>query len=271
MSSINSLGSSLLNTNYLFNSTNGTTKQDSIAKLWSGYNSYQSNAQNSLAGVTEVNTNLKALLSSYEDAKSAFNTEFEENMTNLSESASALKDYNFNVKTEGAISTETVTAEDGTQTTTTKYSEELQKALDTVTNFVDDYNSSINFLNENSSVSKRIEQLATTFSDATYRAADYESIGLTVNSDGTISVNESELAEAIVNNPEKVSSLLGEDGLAGKAEDHVDFANAQQDRLFPDAKTMLGDQLNTAAAYTGNSFANMSAYTNIGNLVNMMF
>ena len=266
---INSVNN-MLNAGSLFN-VNSYQKQDSISKLWNAYGSYQSNAQNSLAGLTEINSNLKSVLASYEDAKSAFNSEFEESMTALSESADKLKSYNFNVERDGAITTTTGTDENGVTTTTTTYSKDLKAAFDTVKGLVDNYNSAIEFFSENSSVSKRVERLATTFGDTTYRAANYESIGLTVNSNGSFTINEEKLANAIVNNPDKVSSILGEDGLVGKVEDHVSFAKSQQEQLFPTAKAMLGDQLDMAAIYTGKAYNNMAAYSNMGNLLNMMF
>lgn len=267
---INSLGNSLYNTNYLFG-TNNNQKQDSISKLWSAYGSYQSNAQTSLAGLTEINTNLKSVLASYEEAKSTFNSEFNETMSDLSASAKKVKEYNFNVEKEGAITTVENTDENGKVTTSTKYSDKLQAALDSVKGLVDDYNSAVKFFGDNSSVSKRVEMMSKTFGDTTYRASLYESIGLTVNSNGSFTINESKLANAIVNDPDKVSSILGKDGLAGKVEDHVSFANSQQEKLFPTAKAMLGDQLDTAAIYTGKAFGNMAAYSNMGNLLNMMF
>lgn len=269
MSNINSLGNALYNTNYLFGANN--KKQDSISKLWSGYNSYQSNATEALAGLTEINSGVKSVLSSYEDAKTAFYTEFDETISDLSESAKKVKGYNFSVDKEGAITTTTETDKDGNVTTTTKYSEKLQAALDTVKDLVSDYNSAIKFFGDNSSVSKRVEMLGKTFSDTTYREANYSSIGLTTNSDGSITINESKLADAILNNPEKVSSILGKDGLAGKTESHISFAESQKENLFPTAKAMLGDQLDTAAMYTGSAYRNMTALNNVGNLLNMMF
>ena len=265
---INSVGN-MLNANSLFN--NSYKKQDSISKLWSAYGSYQSNAQTSLAGLTEVNNNLKSVLAAYDDAKNAFNSEFEDSMNALSESADKLKTYNFNVEKDGAITNTTSTDDNGVTTTTKTYSKDLQAAMDTVKNFVDDYNSAIKFFSDNASVSKRVERLATTFGDTTYRASNYESIGLTVNSNGSLTINEDKLANAIINNPDKVSSILGENGLATKAEEHVSFANSQQAQLFPTAKSMLGDQLDMAALYTGKAYNNMSAYSNMGNLLNMMF
>ncbi|MBR0260550.1 MAG: hypothetical protein IJQ85_02035 [Selenomonadaceae bacterium] len=269
MSSINLLNSALYNNNYLFATNN--QKQNSAAQLWNAYGNFQSNATSSLAGLTEINSNLKAVLASYDDAKSAFNSEFKENMENLSNSSAKVKDYNFNVGSEDAITTKTETDKDGNVTKTTTYSKELQAALDTVKNFVNDYNSSVKFFGDNSAVSKRVEMIATTFGDTTYRASSYATIGLMTNSDGSISINEEQLANAIVNDPGKVSSVLGKDGLAGKAESHISFANSQADKLFPTAQDMLGDQIDTASLYTGKAYRNMAAMSNMGNLINMMF
>ena len=269
MSSVNLLNSALYNNNYLFNTNN--QKQNSINQLWNAYGNFQNNATSSLAGLTEVNTNLKSVLASYDDAKTAFSSEFKETMSDLSSSAAKVKEYNFKVDSAEAITTKTETDKDGNVTTTTTYSKEMQSALDTVKNFVNDYNGAVKFFNDNSSISKRVEMIATTFGDTTYRASAYSSIGLLTNSDGSLSINEAKLADTILNDPEKVSSILGKDGLAGKAESHISFANSQADKLFPTAQEMLGDQINTASVYTGKAYRNMAAYSNMGNLINMMF
>ncbi|MBR4905211.1 MAG: hypothetical protein IKZ53_11145 [Selenomonadaceae bacterium] len=243
-----------------------TKKQDSTAHV-----NYQSNEQDSLAGFIEINANLKSVLTSYNEAKNAFNSEFKENMSALSESAKEIEKYSFSVAKEGAITNTETTDENGIITTKTTYSKDLQSALDVVNEFVSNYNTSLKFLNDNASVSKRVENLASVFGDAGYRAANYESIGLFVTSGGMLEINEEMLANAIVNNPDKVSSILGKDGLAGKAEEHVSFANSQAENLFPSAQKMLGEQLDAASLYTGKAYRNMSAYANIGNLLNMMF
>ena len=265
MSGINAIGNDY---SWLFGTQN--KKQDSIAQLWNAYGNYQSNAQNALAGLGEVNANLKSVLTSYNEAKSAFNAEFKENMDALSESAKEIEKYSFSVAKEGAITNTETTDENGITTTKTTYSKDLQSALDIVSDFISNYNTSLKFLSDNASVSKRVENLATTFGDAGYRASIYESIGLTVGSGGMLEVNEEMLANAIVNNPDKVSSILGKDGLAGKAEEHVSFANSQAENLFPTAEKMLGSQLDAASLYTGKAYRNMATYANMGNLLNMM-
>ena len=267
MSGINSIGTT--DYSWLFNTN--TKKQDSVARLWNAYGDYQSNAQTALSGLSEINANLKSVLASYDEAKNTFNREFEENMSALSESSKEIQKYSFSVPKDGAITKTETTDSNGVISTTTTYSKDLQTALDVVGDFISNYNSSLKFFNDNASVSKRVENLATVFGDTTYRASAYESIGLTVNSGGMIEINEEVLANAIVENPDRVSGLLGKGGLATKTDSHISYANSQYDRLFPSAEKMLGSQLSTAAIYTSNAYRNMTAYASVGNLVNMLF
>ena len=159
----------------------------------------------------------------------------------------------------------------GKVTTKTTYSKAMQSALDTVKSLVDNYNDSLKFLKANSEVSGRVSQMAANFGDTTYRSSLYESVGISVGKDGTLTIDEEKLANSIVDNPDKVSRILGGDGLAGKAEQHVNSANGQRNNLFPSAKSMLGDQMDAVALYTGKSMINMTNISNIGNLINMMF
>lgn len=267
MSGINAIGTN--DYSWLFNTQN--KKQDSVARLWNAYGDYQSNAQNALAGLSEINANLKSVMASYDEAKTTFNMEFEDNMSALSKSSKEIQKYSFSIPKEGAITKTATTDENGIVSTEITYSKDLQSALDVISDFVSNYNASIKFLNDNASISKRVENLATVFGDATYRAGSFSSIGLNVNSSGMIEINEELLANAIVENPDRVSGLLGEGGLATKVDDHVSYANSQQERLFPTAEKMLGNQLDAAALYTGNAYRNMSSYAAMGNLLNMMF
>jgi len=267
MSGINPIGS----TDYSWLFSTNTKKQDSLARLWNAYGDYQANAQSSLSGLSEINSNLKSVLASYDEAKNMFNLEFKENMSALSESSKEIQKFSFSVPKEGAITKTETTDENGVTSTKTTYSKDLQAALDVVNDFVSNYNSSLKFFNDNASVSNRVANLSTVFNDASYRASSFEAIGLTVNSGGLIEVNEDVLANAIVENPDRVSGLLGKGGLATKVDNNISYANSQQDRLFPSAQKMLGNQLDTAAIYTGNAYRYMSSYASVGNLINMMF
>ena len=258
----------MANYSYLFN--NRSAKQNSINSLWSNYGSFQQNATSNLAALTEIRQNASAVVESYNDAKDTFYTEFDDTMAELKESANNVKNFNFNVG-ENAIVKAGEKDSEGNVASETTYSKSMQSALDTVKEFVDNYNDSIKFFQNNTAVSSRVEKLASEFGDTTYRSNAYAAIGISVASDGTLSINESTLAENIANDPDKVSSTLGSEGLAGKAENHIDTANAQRDRLFPTAKSMLGKQLEQAEIYTGGAYINMQNISNVGNLVNMMF
>ena len=159
----------------------------------------------------------------------------------------------------------------GNMRVTTEYSKIMQSALKTVQDFVDNYNSSLEFFQDNSAVSSRVGRMAELFGDTQYRAQSYEEIGIGVGSDGSLSINEEKLAQSIVDNPGKVSSTIGGTGLADKAEQHVNVANSQRSQLFPSAQSMFGNELSTASFYTSGAYINMSAANNLGNLVNMMF
>ena len=147
----------------------------------------------------------------------------------------------------------------------------MQSAIKTIQDFVDDYNSSIEFFQDNNSVSARVGRMAELFGDTTYRAQSYESIGINVQNDGTLAVDQEKLARAIVDNPEKVSNVIGDGGLADKAESHVNVANSQRSQLFPSAQSMFGQELSTASFYTSGAYLSMNSFSNLGNLVNMMF
>lgn len=375
------------------NSVNQNATQKSIGNLWNAYASSQTNGSTTIAGLQEVRTNAAALVSSYDDAKTAFYDEFDANMNNLATSADAVRRFDFSsVTTEppeppasalsaagkvieqvtetaekaeaaeaelqasttsaadtkepsaaarviqqatetaekaeaaaeavqsqstgapqvvrsdfgvtivdnpaqntpvsnadgsvtirnsdgstvtsygnGAITrTETYDAE-GNKNITTAYSKIMQSALKTVQDFVDNYNGSLEFFQDNSAVSGRVGRMAEVFGDTTYRAESYQSIGINVAGDGSLSIDQEKLAHAIVDNPERVSNVLGDTGLADKADSHINVANSQRSQLFPSAQSMFGDELSTASFYTSSAYLKVNNFSNLGNLVNMMF
>ena len=262
---------------YLFNNS-ASQRQNSINSLWSNYGNFQNNASSALGALTELKQNAAAVVDSYNEAKDTFYTEFDSNMSALKKSASALKNLKFDVG-DDPITKKAVLDKDGNEVKDkngetvmeTTYSKGMQSALDSVKDLVNSYNDSLKFLKDNSAVSGRVERMASNFGDTTYRSSLYEQVGISVGKDGTLSIDEEKLANSIAENPDKVSRILGKDGLADKAIQHVDTANGQRNNLFPSAKSMLGNQLDAVALYTGKSMINMTNISNIGNLVNMMF
>ena len=262
------------NNNLLGGSTNtfgsNNRTQNSISTLWSNYNSSLSNASSGLSGLSEIRGNVSSLVRSYDDTKNNFYRDFDETMENLSNNAANIRNYNFNVGENALTTTESVNDKGETVQTTTR-SQELNDAIKAVSDFAKSYNSAIDFFANNNDVSKRVGRMQTMFADTTYRSANYNAIGLNIGSDGKITIDEDKLAQTIANDPSRVSNVLGRDGLSGKADSHVSTANSMRSRLFPSAKTLIGNDLSAASLYTGNAYRNITSYSNVGNLVNMMF
>ncbi|MBO4401978.1 MAG: flagellar filament capping protein FliD [Selenomonadaceae bacterium] len=272
MATINSMirtGNLSMFSDYAANNNRGTAR-NSLNAIWQRYTSSTNNAASTAAGISEVRQNASELMSAYDTTKQTFYNEFDDNMDALRISAAAVRNFNFNVGENAVTQTENV-ASDGTRTTTTTYSDAMRNALDTVRNLVNDYNEARSFLSDNAAVSSRVERMAQNFGDTTYRAGSYESIGISVRRNGALTIDEETLARAINKNPSRVANVLGRNGLADTAERNVETAKAQRDRLFPEAKSMFGDQFDAVALYTGRAFVDMTTISNIGNLVNIMF
>ena len=238
--------------------------------IWSNYGNSSAAASAMMSGISEVSSSKRELLASYDNAAKGFKAEFSSTMSDLSSSIKDMKKLDLNVG-ENAITQKTVTAEDGTTSQKTEYSKPMQAALDTIGKFVDNYNSAVDLLGEYSDVSKRISQLASVFGDTTARAENYAKLGLDVGKDGKLTINEEKLAKAIQDSPGRVENILGKDGLTGKAENHVNFAQGQEDKLFPSVDTMFGKQLKQASVYSGSSLLQLHSIATMGNFVNMMF
>ena len=147
------------NYSYLFNNS-ATQKTNSINSLWQNYGSFNQNAANSLGMLQEINQNRAAVIDSYNEAKDTFYTEFDSNMNALKKSAAAVRNFDFSNVGEDPITKTAVLDKEGNEVTDkngetvmkTTYSKGMQSALDAVTSLVDNYNDSLNFLKENSTM-----------------------------------------------------------------------------------------------------------------------
>lgn len=157
---------------------------------------------------------------------------FDDAMTNLKNSAAKVKNLDF--------------------------SEE--NSVETVKNFLNDYNDAINFFDENSSISSRIGNLSKNFSSTTYFSKIYSEVGISTNSDGTMNLDEEKFSAAVEKNSAKVSRIF--DSLANKADANVMTANLRKNSLFPAAKNVFG-------LYGKNNLLN--SYLSTGNFLNFMF
>ena len=229
--------------NMLFGSTDKTSQtDDSISKMWSNYTNAASQSAANLDNLTSLKQNTTELVNSYNDAKKTFQTDFKATMSDLKGSAQTVMGMNYD------FSTSDITTDNAGKTA---YSDSLKNAISNVKSLISDYNDAIGLTSDYSDVSKRLKSLANVFSDTTYRADTYAKIGIGVDSKtGALSLDEDKLAKALTENGDRVKNILGSNGLAGKANNHVDLANSQQSNLFPSMQTMLGKDYITAQAYT---------------------
>ena len=251
--------------NMLFGSTDKTSQtDDSISKMWSNYTNAASQSAANLDNLTSLKQNTTELVNSYNDAKKTFQTDFKATMSDLKGSAQTVMGMNYD------FSTSDITTDNAGKTV---YSDSLKNAISNVKSLISDYNDAIGLTSDYSDVSKRLKSLANVFSDTTYRADTYAKIGIGVDSKtGALSLDEDKLVKALTENGDRVKNILGSNGLAGKANNHVDLANSQQSNLFPSMQTMLGKDYITAQAYTNPKVLVASTnFSMIGGLIDMMF
>lgn len=113
-------------------------------------------------------------------------------------------------------------------------SENNQMAM--VQNLVNNYNSAVSYLNENSGLSNRMSALASNFGGNALLEQSLGNIGISVDAFGNISINESVLENALKENSSAVETFLG------RLAHDVDLANYQGDRLFPNILDYANDR-----------------------------
>ena len=139
-----------------------------------------------------------------------------------------------------------------------------------VKNLVQNFNSTMSYLNENRGMSSRMAALADKFSENTRANESLNGVGISTNSQGFLTVNETALNSALKNNSGEVNSVLGSNGLAGQLEKNINLANYQGDKLFTsitdfannqrqdDAESLYGNNANYAHENTPRIFAMMT-------------
>ena len=120
--------------------------------------------------------------------------------------------------------------------------ENTAAALSNVRNFVNTFNSAVDYLNENRGMSSRMNALASNFGDNENLTRSLGEVGISVNEDGRLRVNEDRLADALSENSSNVNAVLGQNGLAGRLDRNVDLANSQRENLFPTITDYAGDK-----------------------------
>ena len=222
------------------------------------YRGQDSSAQE-LSSIMEIANQARNLRKTYAEASSKFYAEYDSNMKDLRKSAGKLSNTDFQLD-----KSDIKTNADGSKT----YSDRLKNAISNVKDLVNEYNETSDFLRENKSLGKGVQQLTTEFSDTTYKADSYAKMGITVDAKtGKMSVNESRLARALTDSPAQSEAILGKGGLAGRADRHAQYAQMARSRVIPSMEQAIGGQLNYAAnMLNGRSLPTMQRYSNILNL-----
>ena len=222
------------------------------------YRGQDSSAQE-LSSIMEIANQARNLRKTYAETSSKFYAEYDSNMKDLRKSAGKLSNTDFQLD-----KSDIKTNADGSKT----YSDRLKNAISNVKDLVNEYNETSDFLRENKSLGKGVQQLTTEFSDTTYKADSYAKMGITVDAKtGKMSVNESRLARALTDSPAQSEAILGKGGLAGRADRHAQYAQMARSRVIPSMQQAIGGQLDYAAnMLNGRSLPTMQRYSNILNL-----
>ena len=222
------------------------------------YRGQDSSAQE-LSSIMEIANQARNLRKTYAETSSKFYAEYDSNMKDLRKAAGKVSGTDFQLD-----KSDIKTNADGSKT----YSDRLKNAIESVKDLVNEYNETSDFLRENKSLGKGVQQLTTEFSDTTYKADSYAKMGITVDAKtGKMSVNESRLARALTDSPAQSEAILGKGGLAGRADRHAQYAQMARSRVIPSMEQAIGGQLNYAAnMLNGRSLPTMQRYSNILNL-----
>ena len=222
------------------------------------YRGQDSSAQE-LSSIMEIANQARNLRKTYAETSSKFYAEYDSNMKDLRKAAGKVSGTDFQLD-----KSDIKTNADGSKT----YSDRLKNAISNVKDLVNEYNETSDFLRENKSLGKGVQQLTTEFSDTTYKADSYAKMGITVDAKtGKMSVNESRLARALTDSPAQSEAILGKGGLAGRADRHAQYAQMARSRVIPSMEQAIGGQLDYAAnMLNGRSLPTMQRYSNILNL-----
>ena len=112
-------------------------------------------------------------------------------------------------------------------------SEDTEATVKNVKAFAEDYNSALQFLSDNKRLSDNVQDLAASFAETKYNKQEYASIGVNVDANGKLSVDEEKLTSALQSDPSKVEDLLGKNGLASRTYKKALAAENNATNLLP--------------------------------------
>lgn len=144
----------------------------------------------------------------------------------------------------------------------------VKEGMAAIQGLVEEYNSTVSYLNEGREVSDRFSALASSFRDGGGFSGSLDKIGISLNSNGQLSVDNSKLAESLTDNPAGVSKALGSEGLAGRIERKVELASGQTEKLFtPPADALGGGAVSSVKSmYSSDSSVAANSYSDVGSI-----
>ena len=145
---------------------------------------------------------------------------------------------------------------------------DVKEGMAAIQGLVKEYNSTVSYLDEGRGVSDRFSALASSFKNGEGISGSLDRIGISLNSNGQLSVDKNKLAESLTDNPEGVSKALGSDGLAGRIERKVELASGQTEKLFtPPADALGGGAASSVKSmYSSDSSVAANAYSDVGSI-----
>jgi len=156
-------------------------------------------------------------LEMYSKNQTTFKNDFSDVTTSLKRSAKALENTNFDITADSAAST----------------TDKISAVVKNVKNFTADYNDTVDFLSDNATLSSAIKGLSISYADTQYNKHAYDSIGISTDTSGRLSVNTDKLSAALTADSDNVRKLLGTKGLAANTYNKTSAAAANTDNLYP--------------------------------------
>ncbi len=155
-------------------------------------------------------------LEMYSKNQTTFKDDFSHITTSLKGSAKALANTNFDIISDAATST----------------ADKIAAVVKNVKTFAADYNGTVDFLSDNAKLSSAIKGLSISYADTQYNKHAYDSIGISTDTSGRLSVNTDKLSAALTSDSDNVRNLLGAKGLAASTYNKTSAA-ANADNLYP--------------------------------------
>lgn len=204
-------------TNLSFNISNSTNNKDALTQIAGQINS----AKVGVTASIETKNGMSSITLTSNDTGKAneFTADFSGNLNKLSmEQTSSAQDAKYKVDGQEFTSASnsvklgdtglTAKLEGTGRANIERGIQNSQNITNTVKNFVSDYNKASSFLNENSSKSSAISNLAYSYSSTRFQASALDKIGITTNAKGQMTVNEQRLETALAQRPDETKKLL---------------------------------------------------------------